>query len=154
MWCGYIREILGLSVDTQCNAKGASRWIDAKSAGPLLAGADFHGARVKVVRSRCTGRVGLEGIVIRDTKYTFEVVTRGDEVKILPKEYTVFRFEVPLADDMKGDIKGGRKNGEGGEGVGEDKAKSFVFELYGHFFLTRAPERASKKFVLHLHPDL
>lgn len=154
MWCGYIREILGLSVDTQYNAKGASRWIDAKSAGPLLAGADFHGARVKVVRSRCTGRVGLEGIVIRDTKYTFEVVTRGDEVKILPKEYTVFRFEVPLADDMKGDIKGGRKNGEGGEGAGEDKAKPFVFELYGHFFLTRAPERASKKFVLHLHPDL
>lgn len=97
------------------------------------------------------GRVGLKGIVIRDTKFTFEIVTRGDEVKILPKEHTVFRFEVPLVDGKEGE-----ENGEGGKGGIEDKdrAKPFVFELYGHFFLTRAPERASKKFVLHLHPDL
>lgn len=155
MWCGYIREILGLNARTQYNGMGASKWIDAKSAGPLLAGADFHGARIKVVRSRCAGRVGLEGIVIRDTKFTFEVVTRGDEVKILPKEYSVFRFEVPLVGEAEEDSKGGEQNSEREKG-GDCKhlAQPFVFELYGHFFLTRAPERASKKFVLHLHPDL
>ncbi|KAE9974434.1 hypothetical protein EG328_003820 [Venturia inaequalis] len=155
MWCGYIREILGLNIETQYNAKGASRWIDAKTAGPLLAGADFHGARMRVVRSRCAGRVGLEGIVIRDTKSTFEVVTRRDGVKILPKEYSVFRFEVPFVDKVGEDSKGGEENSGREKGGGrKDLAKSFVFELYGHFFLTRAPERASKKFVLHLHPDL
>jgi ribonuclease P protein subunit POP4 len=141
MWCGYIREILGLSVETQWNTKGQSRWLDPKNAGPLLASADFHGAKLKVVRSRCLSRVGLEGIVIRDTKFTFEIVTERNEVKVVPKEHTVFQFEVPL---VEGD----------GKGNGEEKPKPFIFELYGHFFQTRAPERASKKFVLHLPPDL
>ncbi|TLD32420.1 putative ribonuclease p complex subunit pop4 protein [Venturia nashicola] len=152
MWCGYIREILGLNSETQYNTKGASRWIDAKSAGPLLAGADFHGAMIKVVRSRCEGRVGLEGIVIRDTKFTFEIVTKGDELKILPKEYTVFRFEVPLVDEDSKEREVDSERGKGNNG--NELEKPFVFELYGHFFLTRAPERASKKFVLHLHADL
>ncbi|QDS71909.1 hypothetical protein FKW77_000405 [Venturia effusa] len=149
LWCGYIRDILGLGAGIQGNTKGSSRWIHAKSAGPLLAGADFHGARVKVVRSRCAGRVGLEGIVIRDTKFTFEIVTREDEVKIVPKEYSVFRFEVPLVNEVGEDGENGKK-----ATGGSDMAIPLVFELYGHFFQTRAPERASKKFVLHLHPDL
>lgn len=51
------------------------------SHGAKLVSADFHGAEVEVVRSRCASRVGVKGIVARDTKFTFEVVTEKDEVK-------------------------------------------------------------------------
>lgn len=55
--------------------------VTALSHGSKLVSADFHGAEVEVVRSRCAGRVGVRGIVVRDTKFTFVVVTEGDEVK-------------------------------------------------------------------------
>lgn len=51
------------------------------SHGSKLASADFHGAEVQVVRSRSQGRVGMKGIVVRDTKFTFVVVMEGDVVK-------------------------------------------------------------------------
>ena len=56
-------------------------FVTANSAGSKLASADYHGAEVTVVRSRCMGMVGLGGIVVRDTKFTFQVVTRKNELK-------------------------------------------------------------------------
>lgn len=136
MWCGYMREILGLS-------DGKRTYVDAVSAGPILVSADYHGALVEVVRSRCISRVALKGIVVKDTKFTFEVVTKADAVKTIPKEHTVFRFEVPFetSDNKKVD------------GVQEER-KPLVFELHGNQFETRAPERANKKFKPHVDPDL
>lgn len=55
--------------------------ITPQSHGSKLVTADFHGAEVEVVRSRCPGRVGVKGIVARDTKFTFMIVTKKDEVK-------------------------------------------------------------------------
>lgn len=74
---------------------GAHVTVTAQSAGSRLASADFHGAEVEVVRSRCVGRVGVRGIVVRDTKFTFEVVTRRDVVKgELDVSLTVFFFSL------------------------------------------------------------
>ncbi|KAK5134313.1 hypothetical protein LTR08_006742 [Meristemomyces frigidus] len=131
MWCGYMREVLGLS-------GGKRVFVDANSAGPMLVSADYHGALVEVTRSRCVSRVGLKGIVVKDTKFTFEVVTGKDEVKAVPKEHTVFRFEVPF---------------ECREGDGEAK-QPLVFEIHGSQFENRAPERANKKVKAHFDPDL
>ncbi|KAF2631277.1 ribonuclease-like protein P complex subunit Pop4 [Macroventuria anomochaeta] len=133
LWLGYMREILGLS-----SVLNAKVYITPSSAGQMLASADMHGAKLSVVRSRCVSRVGLEGIVVRDTRYTFEIVTRGDTVKSVPKEHTVFRFEIPLT--------GGRE--------GEGDKEPLVFEIFGEQFQTRAPDRANKKFRLHYQPDL
>lgn len=134
MWCGYMREILGLS-------DGKRTYVDAVGAGPILVSADYHGAVLEVVRSRCVSRVGLKGIVVKDTKFTFEIVTARDEVKTVPKEHTVFRFEVPFEPTEKAD----------GEG---EARKPLVFEIHGSQFESRAPDRANKKFRLHLDPDL
>ena len=71
MWVSYIREILNVD----------HGYVDAKSAGPLLASADYHGALLEVVRSRCVGRVGSRGIVLKDTKFTFELITEKNELK-------------------------------------------------------------------------
>ena len=71
LWVGYMWEILGLK-------EGEKSYLTAQSVGSKLASADFHGAELEVVRSKCVGRVGCRGIVVKDTKYTFEVITKKD----------------------------------------------------------------------------
>lgn len=121
--------------------------MDAASAGPVLVSADFHGARVEVVRSRCGSLVGVGGIVVKDGKFALEIVTRGDRVQCLPKRGSVFRFEVPFEE-------GGEEVGkEGGEGAKEVR-KPLVFEIHGSQFEARAPDRANRKFRWHFDPEL
>lgn len=74
MWLRYVWEILGI-------VKGKQAWVTAQGAGAKLASADFHGAKLMVVRSKCVSTVGLKGIVVRDTKFTFQVITTKNEVK-------------------------------------------------------------------------
>ena len=124
------------------SAEGKRTYVDANSAGPILVSADYHGALVEVVRSRCVSRVGLKGIVVKDTKFTFEVVMeQGVGLRVVPKEHTVFRFEVPF------------EKGEGGVKV-EGVRKPLVFEIHGSQFENRPPERANRKVKAHFDPDL
>lgn len=122
MWCTYMREVLG-----------ERSYVDANIAGPLLVSADYHGAKVEVVRSRCVSRVGIKGIVVKDTKFTFEIITDKDVVKRVPKEFTIFRFEIPGKDE---------------------ESKAMVFEIHGSQFESRAPDRANRKFKMHIDPGL
>lgn len=121
LWVGYMHEILG-------PGRPVTAVVAAK-----LASADYHGSLVEVSRSRCASRVGVKGIVVKDTKYTFEVITKTNELKTIPKEHTVFRFEVPEEADM---------------------AKPLKFELHGDQFQHRSVDRASKKFKQHFLPDI
>lgn len=73
-----MREVLGLDGNSGGND---SKVVSAQNHGALLASLDYHGAEVEVVRCACVGRVGTKGIVVRDTKFTFVVVTRADEVR-------------------------------------------------------------------------
>lgn len=74
MWLGYMWEILSMH-------EGKETYVMAQSAGSKLASADYHGAEVMVVRSRCTGLVGLAGIIVRDTKFTFQIITKKNQLK-------------------------------------------------------------------------
>lgn len=60
---------------------GEKSFVTAQSAGSKLGSADYHGADIRVIRSRCVGMVGLAGIVVRDTKFTFQVITKKNELK-------------------------------------------------------------------------
>ncbi|KAJ4301662.1 hypothetical protein N0V90_003755 [Kalmusia sp. IMI 367209] len=131
LWTGYMAEILGLA------GEGAKAYVTANSAGQMLASADMHGALISVVRSRCVSRVGLKGIVVRDTKFTFEIITKKNEVKAVPKEHTMFRFEVPVP---------GKE--------GEELKRPLVFEILGEQFQTRGTDRANRKFRMHYQPDI
>lgn len=129
LWSGYMAEILGL--------EAGKAHVTANSAGQLLASADMHGAIISVVRSRCVSRVGLEGIVIRDTKFTFEVITKKNKVLAVPKEHTMFRFEVPVPTNE-----------------GEEPKKPLLFEIMGEQFQTKGTDRANKKFRMHYQRDI
>jgi ribonuclease P protein subunit POP4 len=126
MWCAYMREILGLT-------DGKRVHVEAQDAGPFLVSADYHGAMMEIVRSRCTSRVGVTGIVVKDTRFTFEIVTKENVVKTCPKEHTVFRLKLPLEDEGK---------------------RPLEFEIMGSMFEQRPQDRANKKYRLHLDMDL
>ena len=74
LWLGYMWEILGIT-------KEQSTFVTAQSKGSIMASADYHGAEMTVVRSRCASMVGLEGIVVRDTKFTFQIITKENQLK-------------------------------------------------------------------------
>jgi ribonuclease P protein subunit POP4 len=76
LWVEYMQEVLDIN-----DRRTKIPLITAQAHGSKLASADFHGAEIEVVRSRCTGRVGTKGIVVRDTKFTFVIVTEKDEAK-------------------------------------------------------------------------
>ena len=75
LWVGYLHEVLGL------NDPLRATYVTPQSSGQLLASADMHGALLSVVRSRCVSRVGLEGIVVRDARHTFDIVTKLNRLK-------------------------------------------------------------------------
>jgi ribonuclease P protein subunit POP4 len=90
MWSGYIWEVLGLSSKEGGGDGGSGKVVSAQNHGPLLASLDYHGAEVEVVRCGCVDGVGIKGIVVRDTKFTFVIVTKGDEVKSMSPYLPVF----------------------------------------------------------------
>ncbi|PVI03564.1 RNase P/MRP, p29 subunit [Periconia macrospinosa] len=141
LWCGYMREILGVSA-------GKRAYVTAAQVGQMLASADMHGALVEVTRSRCVSRVGIKGIVVRDTKYTFEIITEKNKLKVVPKEHSMFRFEVPVLDP--GEEDGRNKEDE----TDPNGSKPLVFEVLGEQIQVRGSERANRKFRLHYQPDI
>lgn len=154
MWVEYMWEVLGMKY-------GQSSYVTAQSAGSMLASADYHGAELTVVRSRCVGMVGSRGIVVRDTKFTFQVITEKNELKsmflattltsthvltfwaALPKRHSVFRVEIPQALGLPKSVQAAEKMAEEEGGLA---SKSLAYEIYGSHFENRATDRATKKF--------
>lgn len=130
LWLGYIIEILGTEVYT-----------GGQGAASKLSSADMHGAEVEVVRSGCVGRVGIKGIVIKDARFVFEVITPKNKVKLVPKEGTLFRVEVP---PPKADSDIAATGGEP-----STPNKSLVFEIHGDQFAVRSADRANRRFKPH-----
>lgn len=79
---------------------------------------DLHGALVQVTKSKCPSFIGLKGIVIQETQQTFKIITQKDELKILPKSHSVFKFE----------------------------SSRFSIFIFGERFCIRSADRSTKKF--------
>ncbi|KAM8888024.1 ribonuclease P protein subunit p29 [Synchiropus picturatus] len=83
-----------------------------------LVKADFHGAIITVIRSKCASYVGTTGILLQEFKHVFKLITKEDKLKVIPKRNSVFAVEI---------------NG-------------FVSHIYGSRFEQRSSERSAKKF--------
>ncbi|KAK9450802.1 Rof/RNase P-like protein [Limtongia smithiae] len=112
LWQSYITDLLQLPMiprpaDTPDDEAAATRREaalvvdkrpqtikDMNAHAARLATADLHGAYMVVHRSKCASRVGLEGIMLRESRHAFVLLTRENAVKIVPKENTVFRVPV------------------------------------------------------------
>ncbi|CAK7242488.1 MAG: hypothetical protein STHCBS139747_003982 [Sporothrix thermara] len=154
LWLGYIREVLG---PNELRSGGAS-------AAAKLTAADFHGALIEVTRSACVSRVGTRGIVIRDTRFVFEVITPANEVKMVPKEGTFFRIEIPVEEGSDGSKNDDEKEATPDAIDASDAPNAstpapapvpkMVVELLGSQFMHRAIDRANRKFKQHFYKEL
>lgn len=130
LWLGYVREILGSEVYT-----------GGQGAAAKLSAADFHGAEVEVVRSGCVGRVGIKGIVVKDTRFVFEIITPKNKIKTVPKEGTMFRVEISPPESTTSQETEDKDT--------QPSPKNLVVEILGDQFNLRSADRANKKFKLH-----
>ncbi|RMZ76812.1 hypothetical protein DV738_g4688, partial [Chaetothyriales sp. CBS 135597] len=128
LWNGYMLEVLGFTDPAgQLRPGWEGKRVTSEGVGSLLASADLHGAEIEVVQSRDTGRVGTRGIVVRDTKFSFVVVTPAEKVRTLPKKGSVFRYVTRVMVD------------------GQERRR-LVFEVNGSQFELRPVDRANRKF--------
>ncbi|CAG7827060.1 unnamed protein product, partial [Allacma fusca] len=117
LWKAYVGDILGS--DTRIGD------IQQK-----LNRIDMHGADIKVSKSICDSLKNLEGIVVKETKNTFVIVTSDNETKTLPKCENFFQVILP------------------------DRG---VMEISGSGFISRPAERTNKKlksFIEYLGPKV
>uniref|UniRef100_H3CLN9 Ribonuclease P protein subunit p29 n=1 Tax=Tetraodon nigroviridis TaxID=99883 RepID=H3CLN9_TETNG len=87
--------------------------------------ADFHGAVLTEVRSKCPSYVGT-GILVQEFKHVFKIITKENRLKVIPKRNSVFSVEI----------------------------SGFTSFIYGSRFEQRASERSAKKFKVRGTIDL
>ena len=63
--------------------------------GALLRTLDWHGAQMKVLRSRSPSLVGTEGTVIAETRRTLMIATAARRVVTVPKPGVTLRVSLP-----------------------------------------------------------
>ncbi|TPX33090.1 hypothetical protein SmJEL517_g03926 [Synchytrium microbalum] len=105
---------------------GDSNNIVAAIALPKILKADFHGCLLTVIRSKCPSYIGTTGILFKETEKLFHLVTADDQVKLIPKSNSVFSFSL----------------------------NTTVFTLFGNHLMSRASERAAKKYKYKFTMDL
>lgn len=143
LWCDYIRDVLNMPRSTTAaNGEQSQRSIphlrDASVCERLLK-ADYHGALVRVTKSKCPSYVRLEGIVVKETRNTFIVCTRKDQCKTIPKECSVFEFQLP---PVRSSATDGATNGT----ADTPTVSPLKWEVFGEHFGFRAADRAGRKF--------
>ncbi|KAM3626000.1 uncharacterized protein V6R79_021104 [Siganus canaliculatus] len=116
LWKEYITDLCG-----GLKPSSSPQFVQQK-----LLKADFHGAIITVVRSKCPSYVGATGILVQELKHVFKIITQEDKLKVIPKRNSVFSVEI---------------NG-------------FISYIYGSKFEQRASERSAKKFKVKGSIDL
>ncbi|KAJ8683211.1 hypothetical protein QAD02_019003, partial [Eretmocerus hayati] len=121
LWLGYMHHMLGIEDFKNLPLQPTnSNW---ENVNQRLIKADYHGAKITVIRSKCPSVIGIHGIVIQDTKNTFRLLGKDNVIRTVPKQSSVFRIHL---DDV-------------------------VLEVFGKEVCIRPTERSVKKFKsLHL----
>ncbi|PIN18476.1 Ribonuclease P [Handroanthus impetiginosus] len=55
--------------------------------------ADLHGAIILVVQCKVASYVGIHGIMVRETKETFGIITEDNKFRVVPKKLSVFMLQ-------------------------------------------------------------
>lgn len=84
LWCGYMARYLGKEKLPDVTGSQYNQFTSD------ILKADYHGAKISVVRTKNPSLVGIRGIVILETKGTFKVVSKDNKVRTIPKMDSVF----------------------------------------------------------------
>lgn len=120
LWIEYINKVVDL---TKVPSKTDRNW---DSFTQSFYKADFHGAILSVIRSKCPSYVGKTGICIVDTRQTFVIVSDNDKTTTLLKKTCVFKLQI----------------------------NELNIVLFGKHLCIRPAERSTKKIKSIQHPDL
>uniref|UniRef100_A0A0N4ZUE7 Ribonuclease P protein subunit p29 n=1 Tax=Parastrongyloides trichosuri TaxID=131310 RepID=A0A0N4ZUE7_PARTI len=55
---------------------------------------DYHGCLLLVTHSKNKSHIGIHGFVVNESRQTFQLITKKDKLKIIPKQGTIFQFVV------------------------------------------------------------
>ena len=55
---------------------------------------DYHGCFLTVTKSKVKSHIGLNGIVLQEKKNSFFILTKEGCIKLIPKQGTLFEFEL------------------------------------------------------------
>jgi len=95
LWTGYMEELLDLdNLEKGGWSPNLSEETRQLQLQMRICRADFHGAVVKVVGAFCSTHIGLEGIVVMETKNTIQIISKNNVLRILPKLGSSFCFKV------------------------------------------------------------
>ncbi|EFC40707.1 predicted protein [Naegleria gruberi] len=100
---------------------------------------DYHGCIFKVVKSKCGSYVGKEGIMIKESENTFQILSRENKTFTIPKNGSIFQFTFEKEVINKSPkVKDTPKQ--------QPQYKHFQVEIIGTQFCFRTYDRASKRF--------
>ena len=86
LWTGYMDELLDLAnLEKGGWAPNLNEETRQLQLQMRICRADFHGAAVKVVGATCSTHMGLQGIVVMETKNTIQIISKDNILRILPK---------------------------------------------------------------------
>uniref|UniRef100_A0A0R3RGT1 Ribonuclease P protein subunit p29 n=1 Tax=Elaeophora elaphi TaxID=1147741 RepID=A0A0R3RGT1_9BILA len=77
LWCDYFSTLV----------EGSGGQLDAR-----VLKADYHGCLLMVAEAANPSQAGLCGIVTRETRQTFILITKQDRLLTIPKQDTIFQF--------------------------------------------------------------
>ena len=60
----------------------------------MLLKADYIGANIKIIHSRCASQIGIEGIVALETKNIFYIVAVDNRLLKIEKKHVIFSISV------------------------------------------------------------
>lgn len=79
LWLNYMQQLLGNAFFTNTPTDPTdSNW---EIVNQQLIKADYHGAEILIIGSKCPSLVGLTGIVIQDTKNTFRICGKDNIIR-------------------------------------------------------------------------
>ncbi|VDK81521.1 unnamed protein product [Litomosoides sigmodontis] len=77
LWCDYFSTLVA----------GPGSQLDVR-----VLKADYHGCLLMVAEAANPAQVGICGIVTRETRQTFMLITKEDRLLTIPKQDTIFQF--------------------------------------------------------------
>ncbi|KAF8834610.1 RNase P subunit p29-like protein [Paxillus ammoniavirescens] len=149
LWMGYMSELLGLAAPDSLSPSLEGKMPSSSSMHAKLVKADLHGSLLTVRQSRNPCLVGLSGIVIHETENAFKIVTRKDQLKLVPKQNSIFALAIPfhsMLPSSSSEWEPAQAQQSPPEPLTVLDRSYIEFDLYGNQFCFRSADRSSRKF--------
>jgi len=103
LWLDYMREIIDFgkieaskvdTIDSHTTYGGRMPAVLDENLQLKICRADMHGCLMKVTRALNFCLVGIQGIVVMETRNSFQIIDKKNVLKIIPKIGTSFTFVI------------------------------------------------------------